>query len=563
MNSLSFSKINIEGFSSIQELSLQLNLGVTIIINGPNGMGKSTIFASLVWGLYGKNLKQSSSVLTWKRYQPKDYSGVKVEVYFSNKGHLYKVIRCQKYTKNLEDGVKGGDRLLVYCDAELKDIKGKIPTQDFINSVLGFDYSVFINSVMFGQGLKRLIQETNADKKKLFDEIFNLNFIQLAKEEALVEYNKVCLEYKDTKNNKEHIESEIDTLEGINKELEEQYKTDLKELEEYKVKFHKALSETKLNLKGLKFNKNLGKALTKRLIELDKQRDKLKEGTSTSVKDLIYKLYDLLINNRNKEALNTVQSLVNRYEELEKLTKVRENTFSKYNRYNERKIERDKLKLKIDNLRDDIRKVNKDMKSLENKHNNNLSKNYSHKIEVLKKDEVKLNQNLGVLGKLVDNYDWVIKDPLGNQGLKAYLFENSLQQLNNILYKYSELLGFKVEFSIDLDSSRKDFVTLIEKDGVIIDYNELSGGEKQLVNIAMAFAMNEVLTASRGINLAFLDEVFESLSSDNIEVVVTLINRLFEHKTLFLITHKETLPLSRSRVLKVNKVKGLSYYTLI
>ena len=369
MNSLSFSKINIEGFSSIQELSLQLNLGVTIIINGPNGMGKSTIFASLVWGLYGKNLKQSSSVLTWKRYQPKDYSGVKVEVYFSNKGHLYKVIRCQKYTKNLEDGVKGGDRLLVYCDAELKDIKGKIPTQDFINSVLGFDYSVFINSVMFGQGLKRLIQETNADKKKLFDEIFNLNFIQLAKEEALVEYNKVCLEYKDTKNNKEHIESEIDTLEGINKELEEQYKTDLKELEEYKVKFHKALSETKLNLKGLKFNKNLGKALTKRLIELDKQRDKLKEGTSTSVKDLIYKLYDLLINNRNKEALNTVQSLVNRYEELEKLTKVRENTFSKYNRYNERKIERDKLKLKIDNLRDDIRKVNKDMKSLENKHN--------------------------------------------------------------------------------------------------------------------------------------------------------------------------------------------------
>lgn len=563
MNSLSFSKINIEGFSSIQELSLQLNLGVTIIINGPNGMGKSTIFSALVWGLYGKNIKQSSSVLTWKRYQPKDYSGVKVEVYFSNKGHLYKIIRCQKYTKNLGDGAKGGDRLLIYCDAELKDIKGKIPTQEFINSVLGFDYSVFINSVMFGQGLKRLIQETNADKKKLFDEIFNLNFIQLAKEEALVEYNKVCLEYKDTKNNKEHIESEIDTLEGINKELEEQYKNDLKELEEYGVKFHKALSEVKRELKNLNFDENEGKVLTKALLKLDKQRNKLKEGTSTSVKDLIYKLHDLLVNKKVDEALQNINYLIKGYEELELLNKQKEDTFSRYNRYNERKIERDKLKIKIDNLRHDIRRVNKDMKDLEDKHKNNLSKNYSRKIEVLKKDEVKLNQNLEVLGKLVDNYDWVIKDPLGNQGLKAYLFENSLQQLNNILYKYSELLGFKVEFSIDLDSSRKDFITLIEKDGVIIDYNELSGGEKQLVNIAMAFAMNEVLTASRGINLAFLDEVFESLSSDNIEVVVTLINRLFEHKTLFLITHKETLPLSRSRVLKVNKVKGLSYYTLI
>lgn len=40
----------------------------------------------------------------------------------------------------------------------------------------------------------------------------------------------------------------------------------------------------------------------------------------------------------------------------------------------------------------------------------------------------------------------------------------------------------------------------------------------------MAFAMHEALTASKGINLAFLDEVFESLSSDNIELVINLIN---------------------------------------
>lgn len=563
MNNLSFSKINIEGFSSIGELSLQLNLGVTVIINGPNGMGKSTIFSALVWCLYGKNLKQTSSVLTWKRYQPKDYKGVKVEVYFSNKGHLYKIIRCQKYTKPIEDGAKGGDRLLIYCDAELKDIKGKIPTQDFINKVIGLDYSVFINSIMFGQGLKRLIQETNADKKKLFEEIFNLNFIQLAKEEALAEYNKVYQEYKDSKSNKEHIESKIKTLEEVKEELDDKYKTNLRKLEEYGVKFHKALSEVKRELKNLNFDENEGKILTKALLKLDKKQSKLKEGTSTSVKDLIYKLHDLLVNKKVDEALQNINYLIKGYEELELLNKQKENTFSRYNRYNERKIERDKLKLKIDNLRSDIRTVKKEIKELDSKHQDSLSKNYSIKIANLNKDKVKLEQELKVLDRDIENYDWVIKDPLGNQGLKAYLFETSLQQVNDILSSYSELLGFNIEFSIDLESTRKDFVTLIEKEGVIIDYNELSGGEKQLVNIAMAFAMNEVLTSSRGINLAFLDEVFESLSSDNIEVVVSLINSLFENKTLFLITHKETLPLSRSRVLKVNKVKGLSYYTMI
>ena len=88
-------------------------------------------------------------------------------------------------------------------------------------------------------------------------------------------------------------------------------------------------------------------------------------------------------------------------------------------------------------------------------------------------------------------------------------------------------MGFRIEFNIDLGTARKEFFTLIERDGQIIDYDELSGGEKQLVNVAMAFAMNESLTMSKGINLAFLDEVFESLSSDNVEVVTSLIRHTF------------------------------------
>ena len=43
------------------------------------------------------------------------------------------------------------------------------------------------------------------------------------------------------------------------------------------------------------------------------------------------------------------------------------------------------------------------------------------------------------------------------------------------------------EFNIDLNSTRKDFVTLIERDNHIIDYDELSGGEKQVCNLCMAF----------------------------------------------------------------------------
>ena len=71
--------------------------------------------------------------------------------------------------------------------------------------------------------------------------------------------------------------------------------------------------------------------------------------------------------------------------------------------------------------------------------------------------------------------------------------------------------------------------------------------------------MFESMSAARGINIAFLDEVFESLSSDNIEIVINLIRHIFENKTLFLITHHDSIPLSHSKILQVEKQNGLTY----
>ena len=157
-------------------------------------------------------------------------------------------------------------------------------------------------------------------------------------------------------------------------------------------------------------------------------------------------------------------------------------------------------------------------------------------------------------------YKWAYTDPFGNNGIKAFLFESSLGYLNQVLESYSEILGFNIQFKVDLNSTKKDFVTLIVKDGVDVIYEELSGGEKQLCNLAMAFAMNGVMTEAKGVNIAFLDEVFESLSSDNIEVVIGLIRKVYKNKTLFLITHQESLPIPNAKTLTVKKNHGLSEY---
>ena len=139
---LTFTRLNIQGFCSIDSFSLQLNQDCTVLIKAPNGFGKSTLLNALVWALYGKNIKGVSEVNTWKEYQPKDYKGTMVEVFFQKNQDSYKVIRCQKFKDYLEDGAKGNDRLIIIKNAEIINIKGKNELQNAINKKLGLSYYV-------------------------------------------------------------------------------------------------------------------------------------------------------------------------------------------------------------------------------------------------------------------------------------------------------------------------------------------------------------------------------------------------------------------------------------
>ena len=87
--------------------------------------------------------------------------------------------------------LKGKDRLIFMKDGDIVDIKGKGKIQDFINREIGLSYTLFMNSILFGQGIKRLIQESNSDKKKIFEEVFDLEFLNLAKGIALQDKNNL------------------------------------------------------------------------------------------------------------------------------------------------------------------------------------------------------------------------------------------------------------------------------------------------------------------------------------------------------------------------------------
>ena len=569
---IQFGNIIIEGFCSIPYLELNLGSKGITVIRGATGEGKTTILSALVWGAYGKNLKGKSDVNTWEKYRPKNYNGTKVEIYFGKDGKTHKITRCLKYKGEI-NGAKGKDRLIYEIDAVEVSEKNKGEIQALINADLGMSYSLFLNSILFGQGMKRLIQESSSDKKDLFEEIFELGYISKARDiakgyytEALREYNEISQKYSSSKEKKQSIQRMLDDLKKQANHVKNDLSSRVKVLEKKLSLLAKAKKENELKETVTYKNR-----IEQRIQEArDNQKELLnkindaKKKTRVSLEEFIGVIIKLLKRGDIKNSLKRLMEVKKAFGDIERLQDKCSKLADKISNY------RDKL----EELRDQEYEANKVQRDIDLTHveikkllsekragvNLGLIKKYKTQLSTISDKLQSIESEMEEKRAKVDNYKWVMDDPLGNRGIKAFLFESSLDILNETLESYSEVLGFSILFYVDIQGVKKDFNTQIIMDGIEVSYEELSGGQKTLVNIAMAFAMNEVMTKAKGINIAFLDEVFENLSSEYVDLVIGLIRKIYKDKTLYLISHQESLPIPNARVLTVTRERGLSQY---
>ena len=569
---IQFGNIIIEGFCSIPYLELNLGSKGITVIRGATGEGKTTILSALVWGAYGKNLKGKSDVSTWEKYRPKNYNGTKVEIYFGKDGKTHKITRCLKY-KGEVNGAKGKDRLIYEIDAVEVSEKNKGEIQALINADLGMSYSLFMNSILFGQGMKRLIQESSSNKKDLFEEIFELEYISKARDiakgyytEALRKYNEISQKYSSSKEKKQSIQRMLDDLKKQANHVKNDLSSRVKVLEKKLSLLAKAKKENELKETVTYKNR-----IEQRIQEArDNQKELLnkindaKKKTRVSLEEFIGVIIKLLKRGDIKNSLKRLMEVKKAFGDIERLQDKCSKLADKISNY------RDKL----EELRDQEYEANKVQRDIDLTHveikkllsekragvNLGLIKKYKTQLSTISDKLQSIESEMEEKRAKVDNYKWVMDDPLGNRGIKAFLFESSLDILNETLESYSEVLGFSILFYVDIQGVKKDFNTQIIMDGIEVSYEELSGGQKTLVNIAMAFAMNEVMTKAKGINIAFLDEVFENLSSEYVDLVIGLIRKIYKDKTLYLISHQESLPIPNARVLTVTRERGLSQY---
>lgn len=569
---IQFGNIIIEGFCSIPYLELNLGSKGITVIRGATGEGKTTILSALVWGAYGKNLKGKSDVNTWEKYRPKNYNGTKVEIYFGNDGKTHKITRCLKY-KGEVNGAKGKDRLIYEIDAVEVSEKNKGEIQALINADLGMSYSLFMNSILFGQGMKRLIQESSSYQKDLFEEIFELEYISKARDiakgyytEALREYNEISQKYSSSKEKKQSIQRMLDDLKKQANHVKNDLSSRVKVLEKKLSLLAKAKKENEL--KETVTYKN---HIEQRIQEArDNQKELLnkindaKKKTRVSLEEFIGVIIKLLKRGDIKNSLKRLMEVKKAFGDIERLQDKCSKLADKISNYRDKLEELRDQEYEANKVQRDIDLTHAEIKKLLSEKragvNLGLIKKYKTQLSTISDKLQSIESEMEEKRAKVDNYKWVMDDPLGNRGIKAFLFESSLDILNETLESYSEVLGFSILFYVDIQGVKKDFNTQIIMDGIEVSYEELSGGQKTLVNIAMAFAMNEVMTKAKGINIAFLDEVFETLSSEYVDLVIGLIRKIYKDKTLYLISHQESLPIPNARVLTVTRERGLSQY---
>jgi len=167
-------------------------------LGGANRAGKSSLLEGITWCLFGTTVRgiKADGVINSKI--GKD---TYVELNFILGDINYKIIRYRKHKKF-------HDALLIkkevdgeFIDLEIKSIKD---AQEKITNLIGYNYTSFMNSVLFGQGqVEHFASLTDAEKKQVLEKILNIHIYARALEETKIKMKNIQddighIEYKNS-----------------------------------------------------------------------------------------------------------------------------------------------------------------------------------------------------------------------------------------------------------------------------------------------------------------------------------------------------------------------------
>ena len=577
--------LNVQNILSIGEISLKFGESGLVLVDGwntddetANGAGKTAIFNSIAFALYGKMPRDITSTDYLRKGAKTGYA----EVEFEAGGSLWKIKRGRPTSlvvhKNGVELACTAEEVEGICDLTYQQFlmtmyAAQMKNEKFIllNDAAKKDFILqLLNLSQFNEAKTRAsarLKELDAGKNKL------ITAITVAEQKIEILSEAV----RDLPNLSDRL-SHCDTLRW-NKEVVQLGSVSKPDLSRYqKVEIgiqekRKQFASLKTDLELLRQQRNTLLRTKKPINEqLDQEECPYCSETIVVVGSAWEKSSDVLAileakkkyNDQIdaqalviKEQMDTLDAELSKESELDTLArKMREQQGKDTEEYRAAQARINELNLLISKKETEAQYLQESITKIEAD---------AAKIDALKTQLLAANEKMEQLRKEIQLTESA-QQVLSPAGVQAYVVDTLIDKLNERITYYVSLMWpnatytirtFKENKSGEVRSKFSEHITLQGKERTL---GSLSGGERCCISLAVDLAIVDIVASFSGalMNPLILDEPLDGMDNANRERAIDLLYRLSQDKQIWIVDHSSEARALFSNVVKVVKIAGIT-----
>lgn len=610
--SIQILSVTANNFKSFKTLSLEIKEGVYHIFgdnqddsySNSNGAGKTSILDAIYWCLSGDTLQGSQSSDDVVNMKTGKNCHVRVHLISNEIG--YYISRYRKDSLHSNSIVIQSEDLTDLSSHRIAD------NQKRIREIIGVDFSMLKSILMLDSRMSgSFTSMSNVDRLNFLESVRDYSIWDSARTKASNELlslnnrdNELSLAIESLRSgistNKKLILSMREELKDLSvKELNDELSV-LEESLSQKVKMHTVYSSysskyeednTDLDKKILEqhnvmvsCNDTQKKLQEKYRIISDSLRECKKEvSTLESFSNGICPTCGQCVDHKHDESkivelqdkkLELESNEVSLHEEISRYSKEYDDLCNEYNTLLYKKNESynclKDVKERKDSLDVEIASINKKINDKKEKISgiDSIKTSYENRIssmeEEVKNDVSSLLELLEERSRVRDRSSYVLfwKEAWGAKGsFRPMLLSNDIKYINSCLENYSKRVfsETQVQLSIPDKDNRKIEILVNNRTTGSKNIQMLSGGERRRLDLVIQLSILSLFMSATSFscNVLFVDEVFDSLDSEGIYRVLSLLQDI-GMSSIYVISHNEEIKSYIQNHIKVTKTNGIS-----